>query len=83
MISYGAGDGEKERCPLPQFSLSPYRSPMPLDNSLDDGKPHARAFILVCTVQPLKDSEKAVGITHVETRAVVAHEVDRLPIGSR
>ena len=49
---------------------------MPMDDALDDGQPHAGAFVLLGAVQALKDAKEFIGVSHVESDAVVTDKID-------
>ena len=53
---------------------------MPVKDAAHRRKADAGAFEFILRVQALKRAEELRGMSHVETRAVVAHAVDGLPV---
>src|SRR2546421_9816967 len=60
-------------------ALSPDAAAMPVDDALHGRKADACALELARAVEALKRAEQLIGISHVEARAIVADEIDRLP----
>src|SRR5580693_8468741 len=58
-------------------AFGPGPAAVPLNDALDIGQPDARALEFVLAVQALKHAKQLVGITRVETCAVVADENHR------
>ncbi len=58
--------------PWPGRGFGPHAAAMPLDDSLHDGKPHARPLPFP-RIQPVQHPEDIVGVLHFESDAVVAH----------
>jgi len=52
---------------------------MPRNDSPHVGQPDARALEFILAMQPLKNSEQPVRVSHVKTHPVVAHKNDRFP----
>src|ERR1700733_10014801 len=75
-VAVVAANGEEERGPLINFALRPDTAAMARDDSSDDGEANAGAGELG-SMQALEGSEQLVGISHVETDAIVADEIDR------
>src|SRR5579884_134575 len=61
------------------FADGPRSPAMAIDDTLHRGKPDAMPGKFLRAVQALKSAEKLVRKFHVESRAVVAHEIDRAP----
>src|SRR2546427_3247913 len=63
---------------LVHCGLGPDTPPVAVDDALHNSEAHACALILLRAVQPLKDAEEPISITHVEAYAIVFDEVDGL-----
>src|SRR2546427_12833272 len=68
---------EIETRALVGFSLGPDPASKSPNDPVDDRQADAGTFVVLGPVQPLKNAEKLVGITHVEPDAVVLDEKDR------
>src|SRR6185436_11333778 len=58
----------------------PYPAPMPAYNFFDDGKSDAGSFKFPLGMQPLKNPEQPVVITHIETGPVVPDIINNLVV---
>src|SRR6059058_1370733 len=72
------GDGEVEGRPLVHSPFGPDSSAVAVDDTLHGGEADARAFELFTAVETLERAEQLAGVRHVESRAVVADEIDCL-----
>src|ERR1041384_1683340 len=75
-----ACEAEVKGCPLVHRAFGPDATAVPVDDALHGRKANARAFKLARAVQTLKRAEQLADISHVEACAVVADEIDRLPV---
>jgi hypothetical protein len=50
---------------------------MAMNDSLDGGQANTRAFVILSGMQTLEGPKQLVYISHVEARAIVAHEKGR------
>ena len=62
--------------PRSSLALGPDPAAVPADDPLHGGKADAGAFELRVFMQPLKRVEQPGRVRHVESRAIVAQEVD-------
>src|SRR5688500_1210337 len=69
---------EREGSPLPHHALRPHPSAQPVDDALHRRQPDAGPRELAGEVEALERPEQPVRVGHVETGAVVAHEIRRL-----
>ena len=77
------GQREAEGRPMIHRAFGPDFTPMPLYHSLDRRQPDAGATELALIVQPLERGKQMAGACHVESRAVVPHEIGSRPIALR
>src|SRR5436190_185535 len=77
-----AGQPEMECGALADFSFGPDRTAMPAHNPFDRRQTDACPFKFVRIVKALKNAKKLVGVFHVKTSPVVAHERDQVGIDS-
>src|SRR6266436_5322727 len=75
--------GEAKGCTLIDDALGPDSAPMPPNHSLDGCQTDARAPKLALIVQPLEWGKQMVGPRHVESGAVVPHEISAYAVGLR
>src|SRR6266851_5163362 len=61
-------------------SLRPNPAAMAANNALDGGQTDAASGEILRRVKPLESAEKLVDISHVETGAIIADEVDLVPV---
>src|SRR5438876_1082004 len=61
-------------------AFRPNRAAVTMDDSLDGCQPNSGSFEFGHTMQPLEGAKQFSGVGHVETRAVVAHEIGLLPV---
>ena len=83
IFSQVSWQGEPKRGALADGAFGPDSTAMTLDYSLDVRQPDTIAFEFVLRMQPLEDSEKLVGLLHVESRAVVANKGDHFVVLGR
>src|SRR5947207_12459727 len=67
----GCRQGEIKRGAFIEFAFRPNLAAVPMDDALDEGQAHARAFEFFLVVQPLKNAEEFVRVLRIETDAVV------------
>src|SRR6266850_5199797 len=60
--------------PAVDFTGRPDATAVPADDSLNGRKTHSRSWKFADRVEALENAEQAVGVGHVKTSAVVAHE---------
>ena len=53
---------------------------MALHHVLREREPNCRAFLVVNSLQPLEHAEELVGVLHLDTHAVVPHEIHTLTL---
>src|SRR5436309_8150977 len=73
---YGIPEREINRRPLIGLALRPHAPAVAIDYAADDGEADAGALKLAHIVQALERNKQFVDVGHVESGAVVAHEVD-------
>src|SRR6266545_7686155 len=71
---------EIKRCAFLDFPFRPNRAAMTMNDSLDRCQPNSGPFEFGHTMEPLEGAKQFAGVSHVETRAVVAHEISLLPV---
>src|SRR6266699_5118642 len=74
------GQSEIKRCAFLDFAFRPNHAAMTMDDSLDSCQPNSGPFELGHTMEPLEGAKQFAGVSHVETRAIVTHEISRLPV---
>src|SRR5271156_2910849 len=67
--------GEEKNRALTYHRIRPDGSAVALDDTLDDRQADSRSGKFRVAVQTLEGMEQLIGIRHVKTSAVVAHEV--------
>src|SRR3954451_17932481 len=73
------GQGEGKGRAFSRSRIGPDLSPVPLDDSLADGKSNTGTGIL-CSVQPLEDPKNSLSIAWIKSDAVVLHREHPLRI---
>ena len=73
--AYPTIECEEECRTAPDRALSPDLPAMPADDALDGREPDPGPFEFCCRMQTLEDSEELRRMGHVETGAIVSHEI--------
>ena len=82
MPPFRVWDGKVKSRAAVHRAFRPGPAAVPVNDALDIGQPDARALELVLAVQALKHAEQFVGISRIETRAVVANEDHRFAVAA-
>ena len=77
------GQGETKGCAIIDYALGPDFAPVPQNHSLDRGQADAGAAKLALIVQALEWAKQLGGARHIESGAVVAHEIRSGPVRLR
>lgn len=72
-LRLGEGQRDDECCPLSRRTLGSDAAAVALGDFTADGKPHARAFIVVAAMQALEQIEDAIEIDLLETDTVILY----------
>jgi hypothetical protein len=65
---------------LPYRALGPDPASVPVNNALHRGQSDPGSWELAHIVKTLEGTEKLVGVSHVESDAIILHKVDLLSI---
>src|SRR5258708_33588498 len=71
-------EGKIKRGALIHCGLRPNPPTMATNDALDDGETHPASGNLRGIVHALESAKELAGISHVEARSVVSHEIDRV-----
>src|SRR6266699_5444527 len=74
------GQSEIKRCAFLDGAFRPNHAAMTMDDSLDGCQPNSGPFEFGHTMEPLEGAKHFAGVSHVETRAIVAHEISLLAV---
>src|SRR5437867_8080241 len=87
VLSIGCGcslsQREAKSCPLVHDTFSPDLPAMPFDDTLDGCQPDSCSAKLALIVQPLEGRKQLSRPRHVESRAIITHEISSRAIGLR
>src|SRR5687768_16360402 len=71
--------GKEKCCSHVNRTFCPDTSAMPVDDALDSGKPNTGARIIGRAMEALESSEQLIGISHIESSAIIADEIGWFP----
>ena len=66
---------KEKRCSLAHRTFSPDATTVSMDNSLHRGQSYTGPGKLVVQVEALEGAEEPVGVSHIESTAVVAYKI--------
>src|SRR6266571_9014541 len=69
-----------ERCSLSYRALSPHLTSVSVNNALHGCQSDSGSWELAHIVKTLEGAEKLIGVSHIESDAIVLHKVDVLSI---
>src|SRR3990172_9114828 len=77
-----AAQGEVEGCAVFWSALGPDAASMPVDDALHRSQPDTGTFEIVRRVEALEGAKELLHVFHLESRAVVADEIDDFVMGA-